>query len=321
MSDEHSRLSRRALLATAALLPVAGCDAGDRSASASSPTPSRPFAGSAASEPSPSPTPRPAESPDVSRFRALERKYGARLGVYALDTGTGVTVAYRADERFAFCSTFKALAAAAVLHRNPLSHLDTRVTYTEADVNSISPITRGHIATGMTIRQLCDAAIRYSDGTAGNLLMRDIGGPRKLTGYLRELGDTVSRMDNYEPELNSDRPKDPRDTTTPRAIASDYQKLVLGDALTADKRALIKGWLVRNTTGDERIRAGLPKGWKVADKTGTGYYGRVNDIAVVWPPHAAPLVLAVMSDRRGYNAPRENVLIAETARQAVSALT
>nr|WP_207938600.1 serine hydrolase [Actinomadura darangshiensis] len=119
-------------------------------------------------------------------------------------TGTGATVAYRADERFALCSTFKTLAAAAVPHRNPLSHLDERVTYTRADVNSISPITKDHIATGMTIEQLCDAAIRFSDGAAGNLLMRDIGGPTRLTAYRRELGDTVTRMD--------DRPGDPRDT-------------------------------------------------------------------------------------------------------------
>jgi beta-lactamase class A len=305
MSFERSGLSRRALLVAAALLPLAGCDAGDRSASGSSPAPGR----------------RSAGSPDSSQFAAIERRHGARLGVYALAPGTGATVAYRADERFAFCSTFKTLAAAAVLHRNPLSHLDKRVTYTKADVNSISPITKDHIATGMTIRQLCDAAIRYSDGTAGNLLMRDIGGPAQLTAYLRGLGDTISRMDRYEPELNRDRPQDPRDTTTPRAITADYHKLVLGDALTAGKRALLKDWLERNTTGAKRIRAGLPKGWTVADKTGTGDYGRANDIAIVWPPHTAPLVVAIMSDRSGYNTPPKDALIAETTTQLVSALT
>jgi beta-lactamase class A len=262
-----------------------------------------------------------AGSPDGSAFVALERRHRARLGVYALATGTGATVAYRADERFALCSNFKTLAVAAVLHQNPLGHLDKRVTYTKADVDSISPITENHVATGMTIRQLCDAAIRHSDGTAGNLLVRDIGGPARLNAYLRELGDTVSRMDRYEPGLNRDRPKDPRDTTTPRAIATDHDKLVLGDALTAGKRALLNGWLERNTTGGERIRAGLPKGWKVADKTGTGDYGRANDVAVVWPSHAAPLVVAIMSDRSGYHTPPEDVLIAEATRKVVSALT
>ncbi|MDX3853446.1 class A beta-lactamase [Streptomyces sp. AK02-01A] len=305
MSSEQSGPSRRALLVSATLLPLAGCDAGDRSASGSSLTPGR----------------RSAGSRDGSRFAALERKHDARLGVYALATETGATVVYRADERFAFCSTFKTLAAAAVLHRNPLGHLDLRVTYTKADVNSISPITKDHIATGMTIRQLCDAAIRYSDGTAGNLLMRDIGGPAQLTAYLRGLGDTTSRMDHYEPELNRDPPQDPRDTTTPRAIAADYHKLVLGDALAADKRALLTDWLERNTTGAKRIRAGLPQGWTVADKTGTGDYGRANHIAVAWPPHTAPLVMAVMSDRSGYDTPPKDSLIAETTTQIVSDLT
>ncbi|SCF96627.1 class A beta-lactamase [Streptomyces sp. Ncost-T10-10d] len=305
MFFEQSGPSRRALLSAAALLPLAGCDADDRSTSGSSPAPSR----------------RSAGSRDSAQFAALERKHGARLGVYALATGSGLSVAYRADERFAFCSTFKALAAAAVLHRNPLSHLDTRVTYTKADVNSISPITKDHIATGMTIRQLCDAAIRYSDGTAGNLLMRDIGGPAQLTAYLRELGDTTSRMDQYEPELNRDRPEDPRDTTTPRAIAADYRKLVLGDALTAGRRALLKDWLERNLTGAKRIRAGLPEGWAVADKTGTGDYGRANDIAIVWPPHTTPLVVAVMSDRPGYDTPPKDALIAEATTQIVADLT
>lgn len=294
--------SRRALLVSAALLPLAGCEAAHRSASRS-PTPSR------------------TSTPESPHFAALERKHDARLGVYALATGTGATVAYRADERFAFCSNFKTLAAAAVLHGNPLSHLDKHVTYTRADVDSISPITQDHIAGGMSIRQLCDAAIRYSDGTAGNLLMRDIGGPAKLTAYLRGLGDTVSRMDNYEPELNRMRPHDPRDTTTPRAIATDHHKLVLGDALTADKRALLNGWLERNTTGAKRIRAGVPKGWTVADKTGTGDYGRANDVAIVRPPHTAPLVLAIMSDRSGYSTPPKDALIAETTRHLVDALT
>jgi beta-lactamase class A len=295
MSFEQSVPRRRALLVAAGLLPLAGCGAGVRRAAAPSPAPSR----------------SPAGSPDPSRFAALEREHGARLGVFALATGTGATVAYRADERFAFCSTFKTLAVAAVLHAHPLGHLDERVTYTKADVDSISPVTEHHITTGMTIGELCDAAIRYSDGTAGNLLMRDIGGPAGLTAYLRGLGDTVSRMDQYEPQLNRDRPQDPRDTTTPRAIAAAYRRLVLGNALTADKRTLLVDCLERSTTGGKRIRAGLPRGWKVADKTGTGDYGRAHDIAVVWPPHTAPLVVAVMSDRPGYSTPPVDSLVAE----------
>jgi beta-lactamase class A len=296
-------------------LPLAGCGADERPAASPSAPSRRPIASPTA------PSGRPSGPQDDSHLRALEREYDARLGVYALATDTGATLAYRANTRFAFCSTFKTLAAAAVLDRNPLSHLDKVVTFTRADVNSISPITENHVATGMTIRQLCDAAIRHSDGTAGNLLMRDIGGPAKLTAYLRGIGDAVSRMDQFEPELNSDRPGDPRDTTTPRAIAGAYQSLVLGDALPAEKRALVKDWLERSTTGAKRIRAGLPKGWTVAHKTGTGNYGRANDIAIVWPPKTAPLVLAIMSDRSGFGAQPKEELIREAAAYVAATLT
>lgn len=280
----------------------------------------------------PDAAPVPAEA-----FVELERAHDARLGVFAVATGTGVVVAYRADERFAFCSTFKALAAAAVLDRRPVAALEERITFTRAEVNSISPITKDRVDTGMTVRELCDAAVRFSDGTAGNLLMRDVGGPAGLTAYLRGLGDAVSRMDQYEPELNEDPPGDPRDTTTPRAIAEDFRRLVLGDALPADKRALLRDWLERNTTGDKRIRAGLPAGWTAADKTGTGDYGRANDIAVAWPPYAAgasdasdapslsrdstgPIVLAVMSDRIGYDAEPDESLIAAATAHVVAGL-
>ncbi|MEU5000024.1 class A beta-lactamase [Streptomyces sp. NPDC021622] len=292
------------------VLPLAGCAPDERPAAA-------PSSSAAAASP---PREHPAMAQAASRFATLERKHDARLGVYALATRTGAVLTHRADDRFAFCSTFKALAAAAVLDRNPLSHLDKVVTYSEADVDSISPITKDHVATGMTIRQLCDAAVRYSDGTAGNLLMRDIGGTRRLTAYLRGLGDAVSRMDQFEPELNDNRPGDPRDTTTPRAVARDYQELVIGKALPARKRALLKDWLERSTTGAKRIRAGLPKGWTLAHKTGTGNYGRANDIAVVWPPNAAPIVLAIMSDRSGYDAEPREALIAEAAEYVTSAL-
>ncbi|AEW98063.1 MULTISPECIES: class A beta-lactamase [Streptomycetaceae] len=309
MSFEQSGPSRRALVTLGALLPLAGCGTTDRSVTVSSTVPSR------------RPSPRPSHRTDPAKFAALERKYAARLGVYAVATGTGTTVTYRADERFAFCSTFKTLAAAAVLHRNPLSYLDKRVTIHAADVNSISPVTEDRVDTGMTIRQLCDAAIRYSDGTAGNLLMRDIGGPAGLTAYLRGLGDTVSRMDHYEPELNRNPPRDPRDTTTPEALAGDYRALVLGNALPAEKRALLKGWLQHNTTGAERIRAALPAGWTVADKTGTGDYGRANDVAIAWPPHTAPVVVAVMTERSGYHTPAEDPLLADATRQILADLT
>ncbi|WP_372495531.1 class A beta-lactamase [Saccharopolyspora soli] len=278
--------------------------------------------GSAGSSAPPTSAPADPNGKHAQAFADLERRYDVRLGVYALATGTGTTVAYRADERFAFCSTFKGLAAAAVLARNPLSHLDTVVAYTEADLMKSAVITGQHVATGMTIRQLCDAAVRYSDGTAGNLLLRDLGGPAQLTAYARSLGDTVTRMDRIEPTIVEAIPGDPRDTTSPRALGTDYQKIVLGDALPADKRGFLRDLLERNATGAgaQRIRAGVPQGWPVADKTGTGDYGTLNDIAIVWPPQSAPLVIAIMSSKATKDAKYDQALLAEAAAHVVATL-
>ncbi|MBP2338188.1 beta-lactamase class A [Saccharothrix coeruleofusca] len=288
---------RRALLKALALLPLAGC--------ATTARPADP-----ASAPTPSTTPPPERH---ERLFDLERRYDVRLGVHAVATGSGATIAHRADERFAFCSTFKGLAAAAVLHRNPMSHLDTVITYTEADLMASSAITRRHVATGMTIRDLCDAAVRFSDGTAGNMLLRDLGGPAELTAYLRGLGDEVTRMDRIEPHIVEAAPGDPRDTTTPRAIGADYQRIVLGDALPADKRDFLRDLMERGVAGAKRVRAGVPPGWRVANKTGTGNYGTLNDVGVVWPPDSAPLVVSIMSSKATADARYDEALLAETA--------
>jgi beta-lactamase class A len=299
----QSPIGRRTLLAAAALLPLAGC----------------------AAEKGPSSSAAPTAQADErhDRLIELERKFDARLGVYARATGTGVTVAHRADERFAFCSTFKGLAASAVLQRNPLSHLDTVVTYTRDDLLKNASVTPRYVDTGMTIRQLCDAAIRYSDGTAGNLLLRDLGGPAELTAYARSLGDPVTRMDRIEPAITEATPGDPRDTTSPRAFGEVYHRIVLGDALPADKRDFLRDLLERNATpaGAQRIRAGTPQGWRVADKTGTGDYGTLNDIAVVWPPDAAPLVVAIMSSKATRDAAYDQALLAEAAAYVMDTLT
>ena len=325
---------RRALLGAAALLPfaVAACG-GDEPAERSAPdeppsigssgsSGASGSTGSAGDAGSPVPTaPPPAVAEALDRLAALEGTYGARLGVHAVDTATGTVIAHRADERFAFCSTFKALAAAAVLDRNPLSHLDTVVTYTEDDLVARAPITGQHVATGMTVRQLCDAAVRHSDGTAGNLLVRDLGGPDQLTAYARSLGDTVTRMDRLEPHITEATPGDPRDTTSPRAFGADLRAIVLGDALPGDKRAFLRDLLERSTTGAGRIRAAVPAGWTVANKTGTGSYGTVNDMAVLWPPGAGPLVVAIMSSRDTADAGRDEALLAEAATHVIAGLT
>ncbi|MFD1149864.1 class A beta-lactamase [Saccharothrix hoggarensis] len=314
MTPQRPAVSRRAFLG-AAVLTVAGC----AEAEAPAPTASTPTAPASTSA---STTTPPPPAPDA-RLAELEREFDARLGVYALDTGTGATVEHRADERFAFCSTFKGLAAAAVLHRDPLSHLDRVVTYTEDDLMPSSVVTREHVATGMTMRRVCDAAVRHSDGTAGNLLLRDLGGPAGLTAYARALGDTVTRMDRFEPHITGAVPGDLRDTTSPRAIGTDYRKIVLDDALSPDKRAFLRDLLERNATraGALRVRAGVPRGWAVADKTGTGDYGTANDIAVVWPPASAPLVIAIMSSKASPDAEPDQALLAEAAAHVVATLT
>ncbi|MCV7200142.1 class A beta-lactamase [Mycobacterium angelicum] len=297
-----SRFRRRELLLAAALLaPLAGCT------------------GRTTHDHPVSTTTRPDLT---SRFMELEMKYTARLGVFVAATDPSAEIAYRAGERFAFCSTFKAPLVGAVLHQYPLTHLDKVITYTSDDIRSISPVTQQHVQTGMTIRELCDAAIRYSDGTAANLLLAEIGGTAAFTGYLRELGDNVSRLDQLEPELNRDAPDDPRDTTTPHAIALVFQQLILGDALPADKKTMLTDWLARSTTGAKRIRAGFPAEWKVVDKTGTGDYGRANDVAVMWSPSGAAHVVAIYSDRagQGYDAEPSDAVIAEAAAAVANAL-
>ncbi|MEU1308060.1 class A beta-lactamase [Streptomyces cinnamoneus] len=253
-------------------------------------------------------------------FGELERAYEARLGVFAVDTGSGRTVAHRPDERFAYASVCKAFLAAAMLKKYTLQQLDRHVRYSGDVPVGHSPVTAQHVDSGMTLRELCDAAVRYSDNGAANLLFDELGGPRGLQDALVAIGDRVTRADRYETDLSDATPGDPRDTSTPRAMATDLRAFVLGDALAPDKRALLTDWLKRNTTGDKLIRAGVPRGWEVGDKTGSGGYGARNDVAVLWPPKAAPIVLAVFSSRRTKDAKPDDTLIAKAAEAAVKAL-
>ncbi|MFJ8888824.1 class A beta-lactamase [Streptomyces sp. NPDC102402] len=304
-------LPRRAALsalAGLAALPLAGCESPAPAAAPPAPSGAGPSRSARA-------VPRTAPA-----FQQLERKFDARLGVYAVSTGSGLSVTYRPDERFAYASTCKALLAGALLDRHTLQQLDRRVRYGSGDLVANSPITEQHVDTGLTLRELCDAAIRYSDNAAANLLFRELGGPRALQSSLVALGDRTTRCDRYEPDLSEAAPGDPRDTSTPRALATDLRTYVLGDVLDADRRDLLTDWLLRNTTGDTTIRAGTPAGWVVGDKTGTGGYGTRNDIAVVTPPDAAPIVLAVLSRRDNRGARPQDALIAQSARVALGAL-
>ncbi|QES58231.1 class A beta-lactamase [Streptomyces venezuelae] len=262
---------------------------------------------------------RAAASP-AAGLRALEREYGARLGVYARDTATGRTVAHRADEQFPMCSVFKTLAAAAVLRDldHDGAHLAQRVHYTLQDVTDAGggSVTErpGNIASGLTVAELCSAAIAQSDNAAANLLLRELGGPTAVTRFCRSLGDRTTRLDRWEPELNSAEPSRVTDTTSPRAIGRTYARLTLGDALDAGDREQLKRWLLSNTTSGDRLRAGLPKDWAVADKTGAGSYGTNNNVGIAWPPGRPPVVLAILSTMPEATTPRDDTLIARTAK-------
>ncbi len=228
----------------------------------------------------------------VSSLRELERRNGGRLGVALLDTASGHRAAYRGDERFPMCSTFKFLAAALVLARVDRGEekLDRRIVFAASDLVPYSPATKEHTgAGGMTVDAICAAAVTLSDNTAGNLMLASSGGPAGLTAFARGLGDTVTRLDRIETELNEGTPGDPRDTTSPLAMLGTMQKLVAGDVLTAASRERLIGWLVANKTGDKRLRAGMPASWRIGDKTGTGGNGSANDVAVAWPPGRAPV--------------------------------
>ncbi len=230
------------------------------------------------------------------RLAEIEAREGGRLGVFVRDTGTGATLEHRADERFPMCSTFKFLAAAAALKRvdEGAERLNRTIAYGPSDLLEYAPVTKAHVAEGgMTLSDLCAAAIDWSDNTAGNLVLQTIGGPAGFTQFARSLGDAVTRLDRNEPSLNEATPGDPRDTTSPRAMAIDMQKVLLDDALSEASRRQLEAWLVDDKVGDKRLRAGLPSSWRIGDKTGSGDRGSTNTLAIIRPPDRAPIIATV----------------------------
>jgi len=234
------------------------------------------------------------------QLAALDRASHGRLGVAILDTATGARFEHRADERFLMCSTFKLLASAFVLKRvdRGQESLDRRIAYDATALVAWSPVTEKHVGEGMALGALCEAAITFSDNAAANLILASYGGPPALTAFMRTLGDNITRLDRVEPALNRhDRAGDLRDTTSPRAMLHSLQRLALGDALAPASRTQLQQWLLANTTGEHRLKAGLPEGWKIGDKTGSmgnpDGSGTSNDVAIVWPPGGrAPLLVA-----------------------------
>ncbi|WP_433469451.1 class A beta-lactamase [Spirillospora sp. CA-128828] len=263
-------------------------------------------------------------------LRDLETSYNGRIGAVGIDMGTGRTVGYRAGERFPFNSMFKVFACAAVLHKARTGDpglMDRVVRWKPAEMAGLtanSPETTEYTDTGMTPAQLCRAGITKSDGFAGNTLLKQIGGPRGLTGFFRSTGDRMSRLDRPEPTLTEWEPGEQRDTTTPAAAAQTFTRITTGKALHPRDRARLVGWLKASLTGATRIRAGLPKTWTVGDKTGTGgasNHGTANDIAIAWTPGSnAPIILSVLTNRNVDDTPHDDKVIASTATALAKAL-
>ncbi|HMK81304.1 MAG TPA: class A beta-lactamase [Xanthobacteraceae bacterium] len=247
-------------------------------------------------------------------FAHVEAKSGGRLGVAVFDSETGMQTAYRGDERFPMCSTSKLITVAAILKRIDTGKLanDQLVVFSAADLVTYSPVTERRVgAGGMTIAELCEAAITVSDNTAANLLINALGGPAGVTSFARQIGDQVTRLDRIEPELNEAQPGDPRDTTSPLAIASNLRTITRSGVLSDIAAGRLISWLLANKTGNARLRAGLPPKWRVGDKTGSGGNGTTNDVAVFWPSGRNAVYLsAYLTETAAPQAAREATLAA-----------
>lgn len=252
---------------------------------------------------------------------ALGRAHGGRLGVSILDVKSGRRLDHRGGERFPMCSTFKWIAAALVLSRvdRGEERLDRRIAFSRIDLVPYSPATEKHVGSnGMSMAELCEAAVTLSDNTAANLILANVGGPLAFTAFARSVGDEVTRLDRIEPDLNEGTPGDPRDTTSPIAMLDTLHKLVLGNTLSMQSRGQLTAWLVANTTGGKRLRAGLPESWRIGDKTGSSSVGITNDVAIAWPNRGGPLLItAYYAESMGDDNAR-NAVIAEVGRIAAT---
>lgn len=225
---------------------------------------------------------------------AVEQASGGRLGLAVIDTGSGERFGWRGAERFPMCSTFKFALAGLILKQveRKRETLVRRIPVAAADIVSHSPFCEARVGGSASVAELCHATITVSDNAAANLLLRTIGGPAGFTRWLRSVGDPATRLDRWETDMGEARPGDVRDTTTPAAMADLARQLVLGRALAPASRTKLTAWMKDTRTSGASLRAGLPKDWAVADKTGSGGFGTDNLVAVVWPTGRPPLVVA-----------------------------
>lgn len=262
----------------------------------------------------------PAKLPQA--FARIEKESQGRLGVHVLDTGDGAAAGLRAGERFPMCSTFKMVLAAHILARvdQRKEQLDRRLPVAKSDIVSYSPAVEKRVGADISIRELCEATVTLSDNAAANLLLDTFGGPPAMTEFARSIGDTTFRLDRMETMMSEAKPGDIRDTTSPQAMAQTLRRLALGDALLPASRAQLVAWLKANKTGDTRIRAGLPKGWIVGDKTGAGGHGTSNDVAIFWPNDRAPVILSVYLNGSKLPTDKRDGIIAAIAAEVAQAI-
>jgi beta-lactamase class A len=231
-------------------------------------------------------------------LKAIKKRAGGRLGVHILDSQSGKRLTLDDDSRYAMASTFKLPLVASLLWQVdhgafPLTHI---LPFDKTDLVANSPIIQKAVEQGvteLTVRDLCGAAVAYSDNAATNVLLKAMGGPDAFTKFMRSLGDETTRLDRMEPDLNSNLAGDERDTTTPHAMVESLLKIFTQNVLTLASRALLIDWMITSRTGVDRVRKGLPKSWQTGDKTGTGQNGAVNDLVVTWPPERRPILIAV----------------------------
>ncbi|KAF3998276.1 class A beta-lactamase [Glaciimonas immobilis] len=262
---------------------------------------------------------RPPTLSAKNKIEKIERDFDGRLGVSVRDTATGRQLGHRADERFPFCSTFKVIAASAILTKSVQvpGLMERVIRFRQSDLVTYSPVTEKHVDTGMTVADLCAAGIQYSDNTAANLMIKLIGGPAAVSAYARTIGDTAFRLDRWETALNTAIPGDLRDTSTPFAMCQSLNRLLLGDAMSFAHREQLRSWLSGNTTGAQRIKAGIPGDWLIGDKTGSGDYGTANDLAVLWPPKRAPVIVAIYTTQHAKEIASRSDIIASATRVVV----
>ena len=308
----HDAISRRSLVVLLALstLSAGACGLGEQNMGSVAPPAER----------------NAPQFADLSTsLRALEADHDVQFGIYAYDPGSGREYRWNADVRYPLCSTVKVYTVAAILRLAQQGQLDLqeRVPVHAADIVPNSPVAYDSVGETMSWYELGEAALVRSDNAAANLLTRRLGGPHVVTEFARSVGDTETRLDRWEPALNEGAPGDPRDTGTAHALATGYQRVILGDALSRDYRLMLTSWMRSSTTSRERMRKYLPPGWVAADKTGTGGYGTANDAGVVWGPTGTSLVLVIFSRSTVGSAQAEpsNAALARAARVVVGTMS